>query len=259
MSECPTCNRSFKNTHGMRIHHVQAHNKSLAGDDIECEWCGETFSVQRDKIDKRRFCSRDCEGEWRSETIQGEDHHRYNRVSVSCDWCDDEIVRPPSVIEAYEHNFCDEDCRVEWVAQENSGEGHYDYSRKQVECHTCGDVFQRPRNHRERTNRNFCSRVCYNEALTEDVTGEDNFNWRGGYKPYYGPTWLSQRRNAIERDDEQCQDCSLTRDEHYDEYGSDLEVHHITPIRTFTDTQKANKLSNLVTLCKPCHIERENG
>jgi len=103
--------------------------------------------------------------------------------------------------------------------------------------------------------RNYCSSDCY----FENHTGENAPRWKGGSINYYGETWLPQRRKAIDRDDEQCQDCGMTRDQHYDEHGTDLEVHHKTPIRTFEDTAEANILSNLITLCTTCHMKREHN
>lgn len=111
---------------------------------------------------------------------------------------------------------------------------------------------------RERTERNFCSRECYNDALSDDVAGEDNFNWRGGYEPYYGPEWHSQRRKALQRDDYECQSCGLSREQNREQWDKDLEVHHIQPIRTFADTSEANQLSNLITLCTECHTKHEH-
>jgi hypothetical protein len=223
MVDCPTCDDVFSSTHGMRIHHVQAHGESLAGEKIACEQCGETFTVQRDKVKERRFCSRNCVDEWRSETFVDDEHHRYNRVTVTCDNCGDEVERPPSLVEGSERNFCDADCRAEVVGDELS-------VRRRGE-----------------------SNPMYGK------TGEEHPNWSGGYNQNYGEGWNQARRQAVDRDDYQCQDCGMSRDEHYDEYGADLEVHHIQPFRTFEDAAKANQLSNLVTLCTNCHVEREHS
>jgi len=118
---------------------------------------------------------------------------------------------------------------------------------------------QRPKNLREQNERHFCSRGCYSKALADDVKGEDNFNWKGGYEPYYGPDWRSQRRVVLKRDNYECQDCGLSREENRNKYGKDLEVHHLQPIRTFSDTTDANQLTNLVTLCTECHTKHEHS
>lgn len=85
-------------------------------------------------------------------------------------------------------------------------------------------------------------------------SGENSGTWAGGDINYYGPNWYSQRRKARARDDYTCQDCGITETE----YGSELSVHHIVPLRDFNgDWQKA--LSNLISLCEyPCHRNRHS-
>jgi uncharacterized protein YjcR len=88
-------------------------------------------------------------------------------------------------------------------------------------------------------------------------SGEDNPMWKGGSADYYGPSWHSARREARERDDYTCQRCGMTDAEHTAQYGQALHVHHIEPFRTFDDHTKANRLENLITLCRDCHTELE--
>lgn len=87
--------------------------------------------------------------------------------------------------------------------------------------------------------------------------GELSGHWTGGYEGYYGPTWHKQRRAARERDEYECAACGMTEEEHLDEYGWALEVHHTIPFRKFDDSEKANKLENLVTLCRKHHRKYE--
>ncbi len=83
------------------------------------------------------------------------------------------------------------------------------------------------------------------------ASGENNFNWRGGYAPYYGPNWLQQRRNARRRDNYTCQRCGKSEKQN----GKQLDVHHIKAFRLFgvTRYRKANQLDNLISLCAACH------
>jgi transposase/predicted RNA-binding Zn-ribbon protein involved in translation (DUF1610 family) len=87
--------------------------------------------------------------------------------------------------------------------------------------------------------------------------GEDNPMWKGGANDYYGPSWYAARRQARERDGYTCQRCGMTDEEHLEEYHQELHVHHIQPFRTFQDHQNANKLDNLITLCRDCHDSLE--
>lgn len=246
---------------------------------LHCSGCGEDFERPHyDVVDAENYyCSMECrrdigkhECPWdgcdytsNSELGIQQHHKRSHGVSLTketftCDVCGDEFERQQSRVERWDGVTCSIACRSKYTAKQNSGSNHYDYSKEVVTCDSCGVEFERTKHGRERTERNFCSHDCYGEVLSDNVAGEDNFNWRGGYEPYYGPTWRTQRRKALERDNYECQDCGLTRDEHYDEYGRDLHVHHITPFRTFDDSANANQLENLITLCQTCHNEHEH-
>lgn len=68
----------------------------------------------------------------------------------------------------------------------------------------------------------------------------------------YGPTWPLQRARAFERDGGKCQNIIGGR-QCISRFGKIL-VHHIRPIQEFNgDTESANQLSNLITLCSTCH------
>lgn len=88
-------------------------------------------------------------------------------------------------------------------------------------------------------------------------SGEDHPSWKGGYKPYYGPSWLPARRAARERDEYKCQRCGMADQEHIERFGQELHVHHIRPLRTFEKHAGANDLDNLITLCRDCHDKLE--
>jgi 5-methylcytosine-specific restriction endonuclease McrA len=177
------------------------------------------------------------------------------KVSLECKWCGESFQEYPSLAEKSEKDFCSHDCYALWVEAEQPKESAPRWSGglETVSCENCGDCVEKKTHRVKNSKCNFCSIEC----RAEHMRGENAPNWRGGYEPYYGPTWNPQRRKALQRDDYECQDCGMTRDEHHDEYGTDLEVHHKTPIRTFEDTQIANQLSNLITLCTSCHSQRE--
>lgn len=93
--------------------------------------------------------------------------------------------------------------------------------------------------------------------MSESTRGEANPRWKGGVDPYYGSEWSMARRKARRRN-EVCQNCGAG-----DETAR-LEVHHIIPLRLFEQSDIAEKndahdLSNLVTLCRACHMEAEHG
>ncbi|WP_161605724.1 HNH endonuclease [Natrinema pallidum] len=97
-------------------------------------------------------------------------------------------------------------------------------------------------------------------GIDRKYRGKHHHMWKGGGVEYYGPSWPQQRAKTLRRDDFECQNCGIGRDDHYEKFDLDLNVHHVQPFRTFDSAAIANQLDNLVTLCHSCHlkIERTN-
>jgi hypothetical protein len=72
-------------------------------------------------------------------------------------------------------------------------------------------------------------------------------------KHYASAEWQELRSQALERDDYECQSCGITEVEHQEEFGTGLNVHHVTDIADFEDPDNADTLENLETLCAKCH------
>ena len=79
----------------------------------------------------------------------------------------------------------------------------------------------------------------------------------------YGPDWTNIRKEILIRDGNQCRMCGVTAELH-----APLEVHHLTPVRTFlaqypraVALKFAHASENMLTLCPSCHreIERARG
>jgi len=88
--------------------------------------------------------------------------------------------------------------------------------------------------------------------------GELHHRWQGGYDPYYGDNWHRQRRRALNRDGNKCQSCEIGSEKHRKKHGAGLDVHHIVPLREFDAPERANRLENLITLCRNCHNRLED-
>jgi 5-methylcytosine-specific restriction endonuclease McrA/predicted DNA-binding protein YlxM (UPF0122 family) len=93
--------------------------------------------------------------------------------------------------------------------------------------------------------------------MSESTRGEANPRWKGGVDPYYGPGWPMARKKVLQRD-EVCQNCGA------DSEAARLEVHHIVPLRLFERSEVAERgdahaMSNLVLLCRSCHMKAEHG
>lgn len=231
-----------------------------------CVWCGGSFSRHDSQLEKQKnqFCSRECKRDWQSKNKQGENHPQYNRVEVECAWCGNTLKRKPSLVETRERLYCDYDCMGEWRAENTSGENSPRWmgGRVTLECQYCGDAFKVKRAKADKSA--FCSYDCMGawKKETGDVSGPNNPNWRGGYGPYYGPNWSKQRRWRREEDDYRCQDCGMADEDSLDQFGAELSVHHIQPVRQFMSDsglnhESANDLENLVTLCMKCHAKWE--
>jgi hypothetical protein len=79
----------------------------------------------------------------------------------------------------------------------------------------------------------------------------------GRRKDHYGQNWEEQRHAALVRDRWRCQDCGLEQQDHVEQYGRSLHMHHIRPIRSFETPEDANFIENLITLCEDCHDKWE--
>jgi len=67
-----------------------------------------------------------------------------------------------------------------------------------------------------------------------------------------GPNWQRQADAARKRDKYTCRDCGRVQ------YQPRLDVHHLIPYRSFNgDYKVANRLSNLISVCRICHWRRE--
>lgn len=238
-TECPTCEKTCKNTRGVKLHHKIVHDESLAGYEYTCEVCGKT---DRAMYEDRRFCSNKCEAKYREE-----------RATFTCEWCGVEKECLPNELE--QKRFCSQDCHGEWQAKHRAGENHpcWQGGLVEIECHNCGGSAKRYRNEAEDNTNRFCSKDCFYEWHQ----GENAGNWKGGHDHNYGHTWPKQREKALERDGYTCRACGMDEQGHFEKYGRQLEVHHVIPFRKFDEEIAANSLENLVTVCKACHGKYE--
>lgn len=90
-----------------------------------------------------------------------------------------------------------------------------------------------------------------------DPVVEENVPTAGRTTPSpYGKGWVKARRDALKRANHKCESCGLTSDQHYSNWGVDLHVHHMKPVRTFDNYPEAHTQSNLKVLCCKCHASR---
>lgn len=134
--------------------------------------------------------------------------------------------------------------------------------KKTVLCDWCGESIVK-HNYQVSSQENlFCDRDCLGSWRSENIVGEQHPQYDGGTIRKMGRNWSSVRESAIQRDDEQCIECGMSRSEHTERFNRDLNVHHIVPRKTFIEREDrsiddANELDNLQTLCIPCHQRKE--
>lgn len=191
MYECPSCDYTGETQRGISCHHALKHGESIAGTDIECEWCGELFTVDPGVADERRFCSNECDGRWRTGNMTGKDAGGWNggQETLTCDWCDGDFSVYPSEVEG--RKFCSRECkdkhRANLPAEEQPA---WKGGKVTVECHICGEEKQVKQYRLHRSDNFFCSDECSGVWMSENMSGEDNplYNQREVECDYCGDT-----------------------------------------------------------------------
>jgi len=94
----------------------------------------------------------------------------------------------------------------------------------------------------------FLNTVGYWISLDEATVNQlkDQMMWNASENDY-GTQWDTIRKRVLRRDGDRCQVCGTT------DPARPLHVHHIQPFRSFTSSETANQLQNLITLCPTCH------
>lgn len=259
---CQFCQSSFTPkpcTKGMYCSR-KCHNDSIKADKskqiiIQCGTCG--IDVECLRTHPKKHCSHKCAGKANIKNLP----HTYFKptaYTATCETCAAEFITTPSTSRG---RFCSSKCFGKWLSKNIVGENHPSKGRKfgrakhlppptTIKCRTCETEFIVKPNHVNR--RLCCSRKClaiYNSESGR-YSGENNYNWKGGYAPYYGKSWRPAQKKVHKRD-KICRECQKTIEEN----GKALDVHHLIPFRLFGVKRhlEANALSNLIALCNVCH------
>ena len=130
----------------------------------------------------------------------------------------------------------------------------YNHALPIVPCDTCGLPIRLargksylPRKH------HFCSQHCYYVFRSKEYRGDKHHNWKGGVSYFRGKDWKEVRDKIRMRDIYSCQICGATEAQ----LGRRLDVHHKKPFYCFNSIHEANKHSNLITVCRSCHIKTD--
>lgn len=253
-SICPHCHKEFS------YYTSQAHNgikrfcsrkcfQEASRATTNCAHCGKEILYY--KRYPRTYCSRQCANAVNAKKNLG----IIELPTMFCEICGVELTGQKWV----DRRFCSRACFGKHLSMTLKGiprpavcgERPDLQKRVTLTCPQCGKEFAVKESQSSR--RRFCCKQCHAQWQSESgiYSGENNHNWRGGYEPYYGANWQTQRRNARRRDRYTCQKCGITESE----LGKQLDVHHITPFREFgiERYKEANRIANLVSLCNKCH------
>lgn len=94
------------------------------------------------------------------------------------------------------------------------------------------------------------------------LVGKDNPNWlppeeMADPRGYGSVEWREKREECLEQFGNSCLRCGITQNEHESEHGFGLDVHHIRPAKEFESRDDADRIDNLVPLCRGCHNRLE--
>lgn len=228
---CPACEKQFRTRQGTRQHHTKVHGDPLPN--RTCIGCGTEFY---DPKSRRKFCD-DCNpnggrhnGNWKGAKEEGEcrtcgaafEYYPSNKPGVYCQAC------------------------VEGATEFLGTPYHevHDIQRVLRECEQCGDEMELLQSYVDYDPGfgRFCSHECRCLAMMES-----------NERVTYNEGWAAARRQALERDDQTCQKCGISRSA----LDHDLDVHHIVPVREVDEPSQAHYLGNLVCLCRSCHMAAE--
>lgn len=253
MVDCPTCNREFETTRGVRVHHSQVHGERLPN--RTCGHCEESFYCEHEK----QYCSGDCRDAAVSFTGSDNPNYRDAKESTECTLCGHVFEYYPSEKDGV---FCPRCVETEtWQEPpclQADDHPQWNGGRLEVACDRCGEPVERyPSNVNEVV---VCGEECRSAWLAEAFTGEGHPNWRGGGNGPYGEGWNAVREAALERDGYECVLCGTGPET----LGRNPAVHHILPVRWYVEAPEyektdAHALENVVTLCPPCHRGADFG
>lgn len=228
----------------------------------QCPVCQKRFWFH--KSWPRIHCSRKCSAKTNGLNNLGK-YGQGKSLTIACDFCGKNFERNEASLKNTRHHFCGRQCFGKWLAQTKKGKPRPEIQkprpnrrkRDTLVCPQCQQSFEVK--HSQSTRRRFCSKVCHTQwqrANSHLISGKNNFNYKGGHQPYYGPSWLPQRRKVRQRDNYTCQGCGISETE----LGRELDVHHIKPFRDFgvENHEQANKVSNLICYCNICHLKAEH-
>jgi len=237
----------------LSIHNVGEDNPNYrAGTYINCKCliCGKDFLCRKWSIKNKgegKYCSRKCQGIYRSTHYIGKNAANYKNASVEreCKQCGKVFEILKSKVENGRGIFCSCKCQDTYKSIHWTGDqwGNWKGGPIEKECPICGKSFSVSKCRDKGGRGKICSKECLKKWLSQNYSGENSSKWLGGDR-IYPAAWNEYLKEFIrDRDNHICQIC------YKPENGRKHDVHHI-------DYDKNNlSFSNLITLCNSCHTK----
>lgn len=232
---CNFCGKEYRSKRPGKYCSQQCYNAYRESRKIykQCTECGKVITRAPKHFAKvvKPFCSRSCQ----NKHMTRENHHAYVPKG-KCPTCNTELTRT-------DVTYCSEACVP------RTGEDNPKYlQRLDIPCDECGEMLQRTETLMNPTN--FCTMECKNAYHARLMRGKNNPRYKNGMcksytrqrEAYKGFT-LKIRKAVRKRDNNTCQVCGKTKEEH----GMNMHVHHV-------DYNKGNNSQdNLICVCRYCH------
>jgi len=200
-----------------------------------CKQCGQKLLGRQ-----KRFCSKECSNRW-----HGSEKKKHR---VGCARCGKPVPRPGS-------KFCSRECYGEWKIGRNSKNElvnecipTVDGKHVEMECESCGKTFLVE--HHRATKTRFCSSRCFGDSRKKagyEKRQQQNENnlWRQSLMwPQFANAWIKSNPS--------CAECGKHR------RGRNLVVHHVVDPNPTRDESLLFLPSNLLVLCRACHVRLHN-
>lgn len=218
---------------------------------LECTICHTIFfrrisEVKKIQTNRGPFCSTACKDKWFINAENKKILWNYQEWVIKvCKTCGAEYKKARRFLTI--SHYCSIKCKHIGQSRFMSKNNPSKRLVKYISCKSCGEYFSAPKGKIARNKHGvFCSYECWHEYLLNHpwIGGL----WKGGgHIALMGKEWYRQRKKALKRDEYACQACGAAK-------GSTtvrIEVHHIIIYRA----SKSHDLTNLITLCHPCHMK----
>lgn len=168
-----------------------------------------------------------------------------------CSFCFKEALNAPIDTKKFPIVFCGPEHYDAYRTEQAKG------NKAETPCSWCNKPVTRFKWMIKQGRRFYCSNECEGNWKSKNKTGDKVYNFKGTGDRWsnYGASWPYAKRQVLERDNHQCQECGKIKVE----IGKEPDVHHLIPFDFFgLDYHEiANELSNLICLCPSCHTKRD--